>query len=260
MAGNSVTFFGVGDGWPCADRNHSSTLLQLGRTTLLLDCGESISRSYAASRLSYNLVDHILLSHMHADHVGGFPMLMQGFWLKRRTKRLNVHLPREGIAPLRRSLRTGFLFDGLFRFQLDFNPLRAGQPLKLGGVTVTPFPTTHLDGLRARFKTVHRQPFAAFAFLFETRGLRVAHSCDLGKPDDLEPLLQQPLKVLVCELAHFEPRDLFAYLRGRPVEKLVLTHLPDRLWRTRGRLASQATRALPGIEVVVAQDQQSLPL
>jgi ribonuclease BN (tRNA processing enzyme) len=232
----------------------------LGRTSILLDCGEPISRSYAASGLSYNLVDHILLSHLHADHVGGFPMLMQGFWLRRRTKALMVHMPREGIAPLRRGLRSGFLFDGLFRFKLDFKALSAGRSFKLGGVSVTPCPTSHLDGLRARFKAVHRQPFAVFSFLFETSRLRVAHSCDIGKPDDLEPLLHKPLNLLACELAHFEPADLLSYLRGRPIERLVLTHLPDRLWRSRHRLQKQAAKALPGTLVTVAEDMQQVRL
>jgi hypothetical protein len=169
-------------------------------------------------------------------------------------------MPREGIAPLRRGLRSGFLFDGLFRFKLDFKALSARRSFKLGSVTVTPYATSHLDGLRARFKAVHRQPFAVFCFLFETSRLRVAHSCDIGRPDDLEPLVQKPLNLLACELAHFEPADLFSYLRGRSIEQLVLTHLPDRLWRSRKRLEEQAARALPGTLVTVAQDMQQVRL
>ena len=63
--------------------------------------------------------------------------------------------------------------------------------------------------------------FNAFSFLFEHNGLRVGHSADLGKPDDLEPMLEKPLDLLVCELAHFSPEDMFFYLRGRRVKKIV---------------------------------------
>src|SRR5205823_1827426 len=82
----SLKCFGTGDGWPSADRNHSSFLYRFGQTRVLIDCGEGISRSYKASGLSYNAVDGIFLSHMHADHTGGFLMLMQGMWLEKRRK------------------------------------------------------------------------------------------------------------------------------------------------------------------------------
>ena len=44
----SLTCFGVGDGLPCGDRNHSSYLYRIGGRTLLIDCGESVSRRWSA--------------------------------------------------------------------------------------------------------------------------------------------------------------------------------------------------------------------
>ena len=73
----SVTCFGVGDGMPCPDRNHSSFLYRFGNTSLLLDCGEPVDSRFKAARLSYDLIDSIVLSHLHADHIGGFLMLVQ---------------------------------------------------------------------------------------------------------------------------------------------------------------------------------------
>lgn len=258
MPRNKVTFFGVGDGWPCPDRNHSSTLYRLGETTLLVDCGEPISRSYTASKLDCNLVDHILLSHMHADHVGGFPMLMQGFWLRGRTKPLPVHLPREGMAALKRTLKTGYLFDGLLRFQLTFRSWIVGRKVKLGDVTATTHPTNHLSSLKAQFHKHHRQPFAAYSFLLETENARIAHSADLGVPEDLEPLLQKPVDLLVCELAHFTPQQIFRFLRGRPIKQVAFTHISDALWRKRGSLLREAKRALPGMRVSIPCDLEEM--
>ena len=83
-----LTCFGVGDGWPCADRGHSSFLYELGQTTWLVDCGEPLSRSYKLSGRSYDQIDRILVSHLHCDHIGGFFMFMQGLWLERRRKAL----------------------------------------------------------------------------------------------------------------------------------------------------------------------------
>src|SRR5579871_3995560 len=63
---------GVGDGWPSADRHHSAFLYRLGKTSLLIDCGDGVSGGFKSTRLPYDLVDHIFLSHLHADHFGGF--------------------------------------------------------------------------------------------------------------------------------------------------------------------------------------------
>src|ERR1051325_11930468 len=40
MAEFSLTCFGVGDGWPCADRKHAAFLYRFGHATILIDCGE----------------------------------------------------------------------------------------------------------------------------------------------------------------------------------------------------------------------------
>ncbi len=58
-----------------------------------------------------------------------------------------------------------------------------------------------------------------------TAKLRIAHSADLGAPQDLAPLLEKPLDLLVCELAHFEPKDLFRYLKGRDIGRIVFIHM-----------------------------------
>src|SRR5262249_36163816 len=112
----SLTCFGIGDGWPCADRNHASYLYRFGRTSLLIDCGEPADRSFKSTGLSYDAIDAIFISHLHADHVGGFFMLMQGFWLEGRRKDLPVYLPGGGIRPVREMLRTCMIFDELLNF------------------------------------------------------------------------------------------------------------------------------------------------
>jgi len=94
----------VGDGWPCVDRNHSAFLYRFGPATLLIDCGEAVTRNYAAAGLDSNLIDRIFLSHLHCDHVGGFFMFIQGLWLQQREKELPVHLPAYAVPPVRNLL------------------------------------------------------------------------------------------------------------------------------------------------------------
>src|ERR1019366_393058 len=112
MRTSSLTCFGVGDGLPCGDRHHASFLYRFGKTLILLDCGEPI--------------DGILVSHLHADHIGGFLMLMQGCWLEGRRKDLTVHMPGAAISPVRQMMETALLFDELLKFRLRVAPLKAG--------------------------------------------------------------------------------------------------------------------------------------
>ena len=251
----SLQCFGVGDGTACADRNHSSYLYRFGKMSLLVDCGEPVSRCFQASEVDGNDLDGVFLSHLHSDHVGGFFMLMQGFWLGGRQKDLRVHLPPDGIGPLRQMLRAAYLFDDLFSFELSLEALAAGQTVRHGAVRVTPFRTTHLDRLKKRFQTKYPGDYAAYSFLLESARWRIGHSADLGSVEDLEPLLARPLDLLVCELAHFTPRRLFSYLRGRPVGQIVFTHLGRRYWEDLTETRRLAGAMLSGMKFSFAREQ-----
>ncbi|MBI3192591.1 MAG: ribonuclease Z [Pedosphaera parvula] len=246
----------MGDGWPCADRNHSSYLYRLGKTTLLIDCGEPVSRTFRATGLDYDLIDHVFLSHLHCDHIGGFFMFVQGLWLQQREKDLPVHLPEYGIQPIRNLLDASMIFDELLGFRLQFKPLQSGRTVKAGGVRVTPFPTSHLESLRLRYQAKYPHSFEAFSFLLETGGVRIGHSADLGAPEDLEPLLRKPLDLLVCELAHFKPKDIFRYLHGRPIKQIVFIHLTRHYWDTLEEIRALGRNMLGGIPFAFANDGQ----
>jgi len=251
---------GVGDGWACADRNHASFLYRLGGISLLVDCGESVSGTFRATGLPCDSIDRIFISHLHCDHVGGFFMLMQGFWLEQRKKELPVHLPADGIKPVRQMLEASLIFPELLRFRLKYQALRAGKPVLTGGVRVTPFRSSHLDSLRRAFQKEHPQHFAAFCFLIEAGRRRIGHSADIGRPEDLEPLLRRPLDLLVCELAHFPAEDLFNYLRGRKIKRIVFVHLARQHWENLNRTKRLAARMLPGIRCSFARDNEEFSL
>jgi ribonuclease Z len=257
---SSLKCFGVGDGWPCDNRNHSSFLYQLGKATLLIDCGESVSRGYKGSELSYDAVDRIFLSHMHSDHFAGLFMLMQGFWLEQRQKPLPIHLPAEGIEPLRTMFNTALLFEELFAFKPSYLPLRPAEPVEWSNVRVTAFPTTHLGSLQAAFQKKYPLAFECFGFVIETGKRRIVHTADLGSPRDLDPVLAQPVDLLVCELAHFRPRELFKYLSERPVARVIFVHVSRQYWRKLDATRELAARMLGPIPFHFAQDGEEIAI
>ena len=261
MHGLSVKCFGVGDGTASAERNHSSYLYDFGAATVLIDCGESVSRSYKASGSSYEKVDRIILSHLHSDHIGGFFMLIQGFWLEGRKRELRVHMPADGIEPIRKFLRMAYLFDEILTFPIIFEPLQVGKPIIITDqVRIDCFPTTHLENFRQRFQAKYPAEYAAFSFLIETASGRIVHSADIGAPQDLDPLLEQPVELLVCELAHFKREELFQYLKGRDIKKIAIVHIARWFWERMDETRAIATKMLPGMNIVYPRDQEVLTL
>lgn len=258
MGRRSLICFGTADGAPCEDRNHASFLYRLGTTTILIDCGESIDRTYKASRLSYDTLDTIFLSHLHSDHVGGFFMFMQGMWLERRRRPLNVYLPGKAIRPLREMLNTVFLFAAALPFRLQLLPLENEKMVRVRDIRITPFRTTHLDRTRAQFSKKYRTDFSAYCFLIEHHRVRIGHSADLGQPKDLEPLFAKPIDLLVCELSHFTPDEIFDYLSNRAVKQVAFVHIARAHRQNLPALRRLARKQMPRIRCRFPHDGDEL--
>ena len=85
-------------------------------------------------------------------------------------------------------------------------------------------------------------------------------SGDLGSPTDLELQLRDPVDLLVSELAHFPPGELFRFLGPRSVGKLLLTHLAPELNGNEESIVQEAKIELPEMSVLVANDGMRIPL
>ncbi|MBV8329218.1 MAG: hypothetical protein JOZ61_01990 [Verrucomicrobia bacterium] len=63
-----------------------------------------------------------------------------------------------------------------------------------------------------------------------------------------------PLDLLITEVAHFPPGELFQFLRNKSVHKIVLTHLALELYGNEEALLAEARNALPEANIIVATD------
>jgi ribonuclease BN (tRNA processing enzyme) len=82
----------------------------------------------------------------------------------------------------------------------------------------------------------------------------LAHTADIGAVADLDPLLAEPLDLMVCELAHVDADELLARLASARIGELVLVHLERRWWDDRVALLRMAGERLPGVRCSVARD------
>jgi ribonuclease BN (tRNA processing enzyme) len=223
---DSVTFLGTSDGLPSTNRRHASLLVRMAGRTILLDCGEPCAHTLKRMGVDFNSIDALVITHTHSDHVGGFPMLAQSMWLERRRRPLPVWIPRHAIRPLQNWLHACYLFDSLLPFRIQWRPLSERSVMRCGSVRMQAFRTSHLLKLQQHF--ARRYPaveFNAYSVRLSAGDKRLGYSADLGSHHDLDPLCDQPLDLLVVELAHVHPRKLFAFLRERTVRRAAITHV-----------------------------------
>jgi ribonuclease BN (tRNA processing enzyme) len=243
---------GSAAGYPCPRTGHASYLLTAGDHQILVDAGEPCSRTLAEHNLYPSTLDAIFLTHGHADHTGGLPMLLQTAIILERDKPMTLVMPEELIQPLQQWLEATYVGPSVSTFPMQFVAWEQRQPVfEHSGIRVAARLTRHLEYLRKKSAL----PLHAFSLRITVPGADLVFSGDLGGPEDLDSQLTGPADLLVCELAHFEPEHLFRYLTRKPrIRRLVLTHLAARLLDREGELVARAQDLLPHTLTVVAED------
>ena len=257
-----ATFLGTADGHTRALRSHSGIFLEEGSGSLLLDCGANTAQFLVQKRIDANHPQAIWLSHMHSDHVGQFPMLIQSLWLRARKASLTVYAPSTAIPTLRDYLTKCILFPALVGFPIIWKGIRPQRKIKLPGLTLTAFPTGHLLSLKKQFKAKYPQTcFDCYGAVIESNGERIIYSADLGAPRELLPYLQKPTRTLICELTHFPQESLFTALaQAQPIENTLITHYPDELANRQKSLRKVARECGFRSNIILLRDRKTLPI
>src|SRR6266540_1114513 len=99
----SVLFLGTAGSMPTVQRAPASLLIRRGGDRLLVDCGEGTQRQLLRS-VGLPDLEHIFLTHFHADHFLGLPGMMKTFTLRGRSVPLSIYGPR-GLTGLMADLR-----------------------------------------------------------------------------------------------------------------------------------------------------------
>jgi ribonuclease Z len=166
-----VVLLGTGNPLPDRDRAGAATLVRGGGHTMLVDAGRGVCLRLAAAGVMPVMLDGVLLTHLHSDHICDLNDVVTTHWV---------------MSPVPRSLRiygppgTGAVIDGLramlapdVQYRLAHHPDLTWEP-QIEVMEVTPGIVFEDGGLRViAAKTDHRPVEPTLGYRLELDGRSV---------------------------------------------------------------------------------------
>ena len=123
-----VTLLGTSAAVPTVERNVSALMLNREGEHFLFDCGEGTQRQMMRYGAGFT-VDHVFITHYHADHTLGLAGLLRTLGLQGRTAPLTLYGPRGASKHLGALVELGMERP---KFPVDIVEVSAGDVLNRG--------------------------------------------------------------------------------------------------------------------------------
>jgi ribonuclease BN (tRNA processing enzyme) len=243
---------GTASGIPVTDRKHSSTLLGVGGQYLLIDAGEGTASAMIAAAVPYDAVGAVCITHTHADHVSGLPMLLQGMHLARRSAPLNIFVPTGREDWFRAWLIGLYMFPEKWSFPMRLHPLE-DTVLFDGALRLLPL----LDRVR-ELAARHGIRAQSFSIRLEGPDASVLISSDIAGIQDIARHAPR-VDLLVVDATHVPLTEIVTLVRENPELRVVCTHIPPELEKDLPDRMDAATAAYPD-RMLFAYDGMELEL
>jgi len=247
MPGISVHILGSGNAFNSDGRGSHAVLIdRRDGATILVDAGPTVGLSIEQFRVDSESIDTVFFTHLHGDHVAGWPFLfLRLVYLDRRTRPLDVYGPvgvrqtLEGLVGLCYGEIAG---SGQAVFEIRYHelPVEAATAVECGvGVIVDIEPMDHHE--------------TSIGYRFEMAGSRIAVSGDTRWCEGVEELASKAdLLILECttvepgEAKHISLADVREHRSRLKDCATMLVHTSDAV--------AQAFEADPIDRVMVADD------
>lgn len=248
MAEISVTLLGTKGGpavYPASDRMATSSLLKLGETRIVIDCGLGVSAGLVRAGVHLRDLSVIVITHLHSDHYLELGPLLHTAWTA------GLRTPVRVIGP--KGLDAywhGFLHS--MTFDIETRIADEGRPDLAGLVTIEVIADQVMlgDGVSmTALRNQHPPIVDSFALRFETGGKSIVFSGDTAPFDGLgafvegadllvhEAMFAEGVDRLVArvgngdrlkqhlEASHTRTEDVGALAQKCGVKSLALNHL-----------------------------------
>ena len=152
-----LVFLGTAAAVPSAERGSPALLIARGSARFLVDCGEGTQRQLMRARLGFRGLAHVLLTHLHLDHVAGLAGLLATRQLYQLEGPIEIIGSRETVAFVR----------GYLSYTIG-SEREAGYRLRV----VSPGPVLSRPGWRMIALPVAHRGTESLGYLFEEEARR----------------------------------------------------------------------------------------
>jgi len=193
-----ITLLGTGTPKPDVRRFGPSTVIEAGGRFFLFDVGRGASIRLQQSDIPIQEINHVFLTHLHSDHIGGFSDLWLTSWIWQRQQPLNVYGPK-GTSKFAKYSYKAHLQDIEFRAE---NTGLSKQAVGLDAKEVYDNEVVYdQDGIRViAFLVDHKVVAPAFGYRLEYGNRVVVISGDTTYSENLIKHAQD-VDVLIHEIA-----------------------------------------------------------
>jgi ribonuclease Z len=135
-----ILFLGTSAGAPTRDRNMACVAVVLDGSALLFDCAEGTQQQLLRAPIRLGALDALFITHLHGDHLFGFPGLIATLGMYGRTLPLDVYGPPGLIAYFEAVRRTSYFNPA---FEVTIREVREGVIRHQDGYRVEAAPLEH---------------------------------------------------------------------------------------------------------------------
>ena len=241
-----VTLLGTGSPSPTLVRHHPAVLVEWGpRSSMLVDVGDGVVTQLLAAGSGLADVEHLAITHLHWDHVLGYPAFVWGSWSAGRS-RLRVVGP-TGTADMHQRVVEDF-YRAQAEWAIDLGYRRTGWD-DVEVLDIEAGWSTELDGCVVEAGRVVHPPMTSVGYRFTFEGRSIVISGDTARCEELVELARgadvlvvdacastappdatPERRALIARLHsfHASPQDCVDMAADADVSKVVLTHhLPE---------------------------------
>jgi ribonuclease BN (tRNA processing enzyme) len=209
---SGITLLGTGTCQIEHERRASSVLLELDGLPILFDCGHGVVQRLLDVGISHDKLNHIVLSHFHADHVSDLiPLLQAGAWSRRDARSTDLHM--YGPQGVRR------LVDGLMKL---FGPSSFTQPSYKVRVHEIAEEQFKIGG--QRFDFISLPPAGNHGLRFTWGGKRYALTSD-SHFHAQEIAFLKDVDLAIIDSGHLEDEQIVQLAAQSQARRIVCSHL-----------------------------------
>lgn len=222
-----IRFVGTGSGKTSLNRFHSSFIISNNKFNLLVDCGDSTSRALLSQNISFQNIDAVLFSHLHADHFTGLPSFLTQLKMNKRVKPLILFAEKSNIKFLKEFIFNSYLFLERMNFELIFFEFEMNEKTKVAeNFSFTARNNKHLEEYK-KYDTENKLSFSSASFLFNINKKRIVYTGDVAGDSDLLIFENEKPEIIISEFTHISLTVILNCFEKLKPEKLILTHISE---------------------------------